>query len=356
MAKSQQRNQELVSLTSNTSPKNTSTTSLVDQYFTSNARWQRLLAIIIVGCFVLFIAETLEFDTDTGDVQIKLHTGSRTSTAAPTNATIGSTPDVDTDVETDVDTTANSDTGDAASAFSAECQTACAKSSNVLFDGDDLTHSQKMLDRLQTFRQKWIDEKLKVDYGADHYQTIFEPNDDDSGEASHIGKQRAFVDPNRLPGGGNQQYDDVKHTDGPAWYRMVRKWTIKILQAQVKMLQEQMDHYCLEECESLGVKEKSTATKEGLFAKFTWANGGHSASAGHGNFYRESYTATLGFDLQPILKEIGLDFQVRNYAMGATESGEVSSVVWCMYSYCICDTVILRNENGSTHSLPMVYV
>ena len=154
-----------------------------------------------------------------------------------------------------------------------------------------------MLDRIRQVRQNWIDKKLKVDYGTHYYEDIFEPYDANGNRAS-VGKHRAFVDPNRLPGPG-QLYEDTIDSDGPAWDRMVRKWTIKILQLQLSMLQ---------------MPSNETNTTD-TFGKFVWATGGHSSSAAHGNFYRESYTAVLGRDLQPALKEIGLNFEVRNYAM-----------------------------------------
>lgn len=53
---------------------------------------------------------------------------------------------------------------------------------------------------------------------------------------------------------------------------------------------------------------------------FVWATGGHSASAGHGNLFNESYTAVLERVLQPVFASTGLDFVGRNYAMGGMAS------------------------------------
>lgn len=48
---------------------------------------------------------------------------------------------------------------------------------------------------------------------------------------------------------------------------------------------------------------------------FVWASGGHSAAAGHGNLYAESYTAYLQRIGQPIFDAVGMDLEGRNYAM-----------------------------------------
>lgn len=55
--------------------------------------------------------------------------------------------------------------------------------------------------------------------------------------------------------------------------------------------------------------------------QFIWATGGHSATAGHGNFYDESYTAYLEKAAQPVFESIGMTFVGRNYAMGGTAAG-----------------------------------
>lgn len=51
---------------------------------------------------------------------------------------------------------------------------------------------------------------------------------------------------------------------------------------------------------------------------FVWATGGHSATAGHGNFYDESYTSYLEQAAQDVFRAVGLHFTGRNYAMGGT--------------------------------------
>ncbi|KAL7571141.1 hypothetical protein ACA910_014745 [Epithemia clementina (nom. ined.)] len=78
-----------------------------------------------------------------------------------------------------------------------------------------------------------------------------------------------------------------------SWDRMKRKVAMKILQAQID---EQPQ-------------------------PFIWATGGHSASAGHGNLFNESYTAIMELKNKPILEAIGVNFVARRYSMGATSCG-----------------------------------
>jgi hypothetical protein len=233
-------------------------------------RWQRLFVLIMMGACLLFLWEGIERDPISGDVELKIQIKKPPTTRVPKS----------------------------------QCEEACSKESP-----SDLTSWKIMLDRLQASRQKWVDESLKVWYGESHYQDIFEPTKSD-GQRENVGKQRAFVDPNRIPK-GDGEYEAKQTAEGPAWPRMIRKWTIKLLQVQLGVLEEQINGnnvHCVVECEA-----KAPLTPH--YTKFIWANGGHSASAGHGNFYRESYTAYLGRALQPLLGEIGLDFQAKNYAM-----------------------------------------
>lgn len=60
-------------------------------------------------------------------------------------------------------------------------------------------------------------------------------------------------------------------------------------------------------------------------AHFVWATGGHSATAGHGNFYEQSYTAYLEEAAQPVFEAMGMNFTGRNYAMGGTAAGPESA-------------------------------
>ena len=90
--------------------------------------------------------------------------------------------------------------------------------------------------------------------------------------------------------------------------RMIRQLQTKLLQVQLQQ-QQQSD-------------SANTAPT------FIWATGGHSAAAGHGNYFNESYTARLEQLAKPIFASLGVHFVGRNYAMGGTSSGlEVGSCV-----------------------------
>ena len=54
-----------------------------------------------------------------------------------------------------------------------------------------------------------------------------------------------------------------------------------------------------------------------FYGKYVFANGGHSQAAGHGNMFNETYTAYFEKDLKDVMGAIGIEFEGRNYAMGA---------------------------------------
>ncbi len=72
---------------------------------------------------------------------------------------------------------------------------------------------------------------------------------------------------------------------------------------------------------------KSEKKKE---VTFTWVIGGHSASAGHGNLFKQASPNVIEESLQPIFRSIGIQFYAKNYGMGGTSSGP--EVALCMES------------------------
>jgi len=81
---------------------------------------------------------------------------------------------------------------------------------------------------------------------------------------------------------------------------------------------------------------------------FVWATGGHSAAAGHGNLYNESYTAVMEQTVRPIFQAIGIHFSGRNYAMGGTSSSpEIASCVDAIFGQ---DIDVLSWDFGMTDS------
>jgi hypothetical protein len=135
----------------------------------------------------------------------------------------------------------------------------------------DVTKSSHYTDAIKTLdeaRKVWVRSTLHQDYGKDNFEKIFFDKD---------GKLLSF---------------EPVSEDGISTIRLRRKLQIRLLQHHI----------------------------EGK-ARFVWATGGHSAAAGHGNLYNESYTAVLERDLLQVFPKIGLDFEARNYAMGGQASG-----------------------------------
>lgn len=191
-----------------------------------------------------------------------------------------------------------------------------------------MTVSNNMLERLKELKTKWQQETLNTQYGPENVNKIFSPTY--NGQATQVG-QDAFKDVKGFHGAQNSPpdpNDPNNPIDGRV--RLVRKYKLKLLQVQLGIVQAQLKPavHCLDACHE-NMAASSPGTGDPTFSKFVWVNGGHSASAGHGDFYRESYTATLGRDVQPILGGLGLDFQVRNYAMVCNCVVVVDFVLFC---------------------------
>lgn len=77
---------------------------------------------------------------------------------------------------------------------------------------------------------------------------------------------------------------------------------------------------------------------------FTWAVGGHSASAGHGNLFRQAYGSIIEQSLQGIFGSLGIKFRVKNYAMGGTKSAPEMAL--CMESVYGTDIDIISWDFG----------
>lgn len=60
--------------------------------------------------------------------------------------------------------------------------------------------------------------------------------------------------------------------------------------------------------------------------KYVWATGGHSAAAGHGNLFHETYTKVMEATSSEVFQAAGLRLEARNYAMGATSSAAEMSM------------------------------
>lgn len=151
--------------------------------------------------------------------------------------------------------------------------------------------TQAMMDRLALAKNDFWN-KLKKDYGCETFNKIFFVDDP------------ALADPD-VPLSDNKPRIPVGRLnlgspDTVSWQRMVRKMTMKLLQVQQHAV----------------ANRSLRRLDESRMVPFVWATGGHSSSAGHGNWYRESYTATLERALRKGFDSVGIYFTGRNYAMG----------------------------------------
>jgi hypothetical protein len=175
---------------------------------------------------------------------------------------------------------------------------------NEHFGGDLL--DRKELLQLTTTAKADLISKLHVDYGADNFENIFVDKAAKEGESGYRGFGPVAL-------------------DGESMKRLKRKLQIKVLSMQTSIKKTDSnvngcdclngDKALVEKLENLTAKSMHIDT---TYARYVWATGGHSASAGHGNLFNESYTAFLERDMKLIFGSIGIEFEGRNYAMGGT--------------------------------------
>jgi hypothetical protein len=185
------------------------------------------------------------------------------------------------------------------------------------FDGRDLLNRHDLKKQLEDAKDRLI-AKLKVDYG-EYFDNMFVHDADGS-----------FIP--LIPFGDQ------------SLFLLKRKLMIKLLQTQQELQRIEMNvNGC--DCINFDGNENKDFTQrrvlqtgnggsshaaliESTFSKYVWVTGGHSAAAGHGNLYNESYTAFMERDLKDIFGSIGIDFEGRNYAMGGTASAAEMAMCW----------------------------
>jgi hypothetical protein len=140
------------------------------------------------------------------------------------------------------------------------------------------TTAKHMMERFKEAREQLF-AKLRVDYGEYFEEMFLEGNSSTNGRS-------LFISPGQ---------------NGLSKGKIKRKVLMKLLQVQVDSQTGQR------ELPSPGLP-------------FVWAVGGHSVTAGHGNFYHESYTAVMERAVKDVLSSTGIQFVGRNYAMGGTTS------------------------------------
>ena len=191
----------------------------------------------------------------------------------------------------------------------AQCANLCSarkQQRDDYFQGD-LLNRNDLWNMVQAAEQRLV-AKLKVDYG-----TYFD---------------QMFVDPIKSMNSTTKFYrGPVPVTDqGESAAQLQRKLQIKILSMQLKLMEQESNVGGSCNCQLNGGTALSkniqvgnqTPAMETIFERYVWATGGHSASAGHGNLYNESYTAYMGRDMLDVFGSIGIEFEARNYAMGGT--------------------------------------
>lgn len=128
--------------------------------------------------------------------------------------------------------------------------------------------------------------RLQQDYGHTNFQKIFQRD----------GKSRHAIVP----------------IGTESTKRFKRKLKIKLLNTQQAIQQER------EQSES---SKGSPLQQHHSYERLVWATGGHSAAAGHGNLFNQSYTAYMERAVIGVFYSVGIDFEGRNFAMGGTSSG-----------------------------------
>ena len=83
---------------------------------------------------------------------------------------------------------------------------------------------------------------------------------------------------------------------------------------------------------------------------FVWSTSGHSAAAGHGNLFNQSFTAIIGQTVQDVFQSVGVKFEARNYAMGGY--GSFPELALCMASIYGNDVDIISWDFSMTDAGP----
>lgn len=165
------------------------------------------------------------------------------------------------------------------------------------FNGYDLLKYDDLLRVVEKEQQKFID-KLKIDYGEENYNKMFTKTVND--QTVSVGRE-LFISPTK---------DTTTNSYGLSWDRIKKKMMLKVLNVQKNIILQEQEG-----------QETRNNYDDYHYSKFTYTNGGHSASAGHGNFFNESYTVVMSDAVQDIFNSLGIQFVSRQYAMGGMRSG-----------------------------------
>jgi hypothetical protein len=159
---------------------------------------------------------------------------------------------------------------------------------------------ESLTESLETAKKE-LATTLRDDYGRDVADRLFMLDDDTTTNNNNN---------NKSPSNGSARGQTVfepANLDDPktAWDGFGRKIAMKLVQSA--MLRS---HH-----------NPSTPSSPSVPPTLVWATAGHSAAAGHGNLYNQSYTAVMEQRLQSFFHLLGVQFVGRNYAVGGASSG-----------------------------------
>jgi len=207
--------------------------------------------------------------------------------------------------------------------------------------GGNLLLPQDVLALATKAREEMI-KTLKQDYGEDVFKAMFEEPD---------GTSRGYT---AFWGAGDKSSNPTDQ--GPSKARFRRKLKIKLLEVQSAVLKEESSLLgCNCVATMIGSRHQDGNTNNDevtlpelprSYSKFVWATGGHSAAAGHGNLYNESYTAYMERSVMNVFQAVGIDFVGRNYAMGGMSSGP--EIALCLESLFGIDVDLISWDFGMT--------
>lgn len=208
-----------------------------------------------------------------------------------------------------------------------DCSNACLEQHEEQGQGNLL--SLTVLHRLVTSEREKLETKLKQEYGNEHFHRIFYNG--------------------TTPRGRTVFKSASGDIDGLSIQRFKRMLKLKVLgmqqHAETKV-KCNCDQESLQQVRQL-THEQQSQPESPYYEKVVWATGGHSAAAGHGNLFNESYTAVLEDSVKSVFGSVGIEFVGRNHAMGGTSSGP--EIALCLdqvfgtdvdiltYDYAMCD-------------------
>ena len=175
---------------------------------------------------------------------------------------------------------------------------------------------------LQTVKkeQSKLNNMLKRDYGEEAFQSMWV--DTTSGNVL-----------------GYQACNSANEQSNVSYIKFRRKLQMKILEVQMGVIDRSTGR-----CDCQG--RKTYNNRKPNFpddTRFVWATGGHSAAAGHGNLYNESYTAFMVRGVKNVFESIGIDFVGRNYGMGGMDSGPQLALWYVLLNAIARSQIVLHS-------------